>query len=175
MHTSAVAVAINKLDAVPNRVLNGRPPPLDKSLRSLPREWRATLAQLRSGFCRRLKSYKSMLDPTVSASCPDCQTDVHSTSHLFECASFPSTLYSIDLWVNPIHVANFLSRIPSFSDLPPVDQPSTPLNPRPIIGPLPQAVPPPPPPPPPPSGRHFPSPSSSGTAASFPGFIYGLH
>ena len=89
LHTSAVAVAIRDLDACPNRVLGCRPPTVDDSEKALPRCWRATLSQLRSGFCRSLKSYEAVLQNT-DASCPDCHLEAHSTAHLFVCPSFPS-------------------------------------------------------------------------------------
>ena len=57
LHTSAVAVAIHKMDANPNRVINARPPAIHGSESNLPRHWRTTLSQLRSGFCRALNSY----------------------------------------------------------------------------------------------------------------------
>ena len=62
LHTSAVAVAISKMDSNPNRVLKTRPPPIHGSEQSLPRHWRTTLSQLRSGFCRALCSYRSVVD-----------------------------------------------------------------------------------------------------------------
>ena len=62
LHTDAVTAAIQKLDENPNRVLNARPPPVHQSEGELPRHWRTTLSQLRSGFCCQLNNYKSMLD-----------------------------------------------------------------------------------------------------------------
>ena len=50
LHTSAVAVSINKSDSNSNRVLGARPPAIDDAEKSLP----STLCQLRSGFCRLL-------------------------------------------------------------------------------------------------------------------------
>ena len=56
LHTKIVAETINSLGV--NRVLNRRPPLIDKSEVSLPRIVRVTLSQLRSGFCARLKSFQ---------------------------------------------------------------------------------------------------------------------
>ena len=120
LHTSAVAVAVNNMDSNPNRVILARPPAIHSSEAKLPRHWRSALSQLRSGFCRCLNSYRAVLDPTTSTLCPDCNADNHSVRHLFECATFPTTLLEVDLWSNPLHVARFLSLLPSFSHLPPV-------------------------------------------------------
>ena len=136
------------MDENPNRVLNARPPPLCDSEKSLPQVWRATLSQLRSGFCRLLKSYDSLVKNNDNDRCPECLVESHTTAHLFECPAAPSQLYKIDLWSNPIHAASFLSRLSSFSALPRVAPPDAPLAPRPIVVPL---RPPPAPPPPSPS------------------------
>ena len=112
LHTSAVAVAVHKLDARPNRVLNARPPEVHRSITSLPRHWKTTLSQLRSGFCRSLNSYRAVVDLNTPSSCPDCLSAEHTPSHLFECPVFPTTLYVIDIWSNPFHAAHFLSRFP---------------------------------------------------------------
>ena len=155
LHTSAVAVAIDEMDSNPNRVLGARPPDVNtESEKALPREWRTTLCRLRSGFCKRLKSYEKLLGNTADDRCPECATESHTTEHLFECPAAPSPYYKIDLWTNPQHAAKFLSRLSSFNDLPPVSTPSDDLAPRPILVPLPRPPPRPPrapPPPPPPS------------------------
>ena len=43
-------------------MLDGRPPPISNSEKELTRKERSTLAQLRSGYCRLLGSYKSRGD-----------------------------------------------------------------------------------------------------------------
>ena len=142
LHTSAVAVSVNKLDAKPNRVLGTRPPPVDESERALPRPWRSTLCQLRSGFCRSLGSFMAVLndgDPTY----PECGVEPQTTGHLFNCGANPLPCEVVDLWCNPLHAAHSLSLLPSFSHLPSVSAPSSPWLPRPVLRP-------PPPPPPPP-------------------------
>ena len=151
-HTSAVAVAVREMDANPNRVLNARSPPVDDSERSLPRHWRSTLTQLRSGFCRCLRSYKAVVDQSGPTVCPECSVADQTVDHLFECTSQPTTLYKLDLSVNPVHAVHFLSRLSSFSHLPRIPAPSSALNPHPVLH---RVLPPPPPPPsPPPSLRH---------------------
>ena len=43
LHTSAVAVAVNQMDANPNRVFDSRPPTIYVSEKYFPRHWRLTL------------------------------------------------------------------------------------------------------------------------------------
>jgi len=63
LHTQAVIEAISNY--TPNRVL-GTPPPDISPLESfLPRSVRTTLAQLRSGHCRLLKSYMARVTTGV--------------------------------------------------------------------------------------------------------------
>ena len=133
LHTAAVAEAIIGMDAKPNRVLGARPPPVDSSVTDLPRHWRSTLSQLRSGFCRCLRSYRAVVDQSGPSSCPECDAAEHTIEHLFQCASFPTTLYRLDLWINPLHAAYFLSHLPSFSHLPSLSPPSSPLKPHPVL------------------------------------------
>ena len=71
LHTSAVESSIRKLDAKPNRVLGSRPPPIHATSKSLPRPWRSTVSQFRSGWCRCLKSYGALLDNNVDNNCPE--------------------------------------------------------------------------------------------------------
>ena len=54
------AMAVSK----DNRVLGARPPLVDPSERSLPRETRTTLAQLRSGFSNILQNYRARIIPS---------------------------------------------------------------------------------------------------------------
>jgi len=106
LHTQAVTEAISNY--TPNRVL-GTPPPDISLLESfLPRPVRTTLAQLRSGHCRLLKSYMSRITG-VSDVCPECGVAPHSVEHLFNCSAHPSHLTVQDLWDNPAEVADFLN------------------------------------------------------------------
>ncbi|KAI5718737.1 hypothetical protein M8J77_026043 [Diaphorina citri] len=77
--------------------------------KQLPRETRAKLAQLRSGFSKLLNSYLSRVDPVVRDECPLCQESPHNTSHLFNCSENPTNLTPVDLWNSPIKVAEFLN------------------------------------------------------------------
>uniref|UniRef100_A0A8D8WGE2 Uncharacterized protein n=2 Tax=Cacopsylla melanoneura TaxID=428564 RepID=A0A8D8WGE2_9HEMI len=93
----------------PNRVLGINPPPeISEEEKQLSRSTRVTLAQLRSGWCNRLQSYKSRIDPTVDDKCPTCNTAEHTVQHLFQCPAKPTTLTPESLWTNPVGVAAFM-------------------------------------------------------------------
>ena len=116
IHTDIVSDAISRL--APNRILNCAPPVIDNKENYLPRITRATLAQLRSGFCSRLNDYQFKIGERPNDLCPECGTVTHSSQHLFECPSFPTNLSVEDLWTNTWAVASFLSTLPSFDFLP---------------------------------------------------------
>ena len=107
LHTTIVTKTIDSLR--PNVILGGRPPPTDKSEKQLSRHQRTTLAQLGSGRCRLLHSYRHRLEPAVSNTCPDCGIGPHDVHHLFHCAAHPTTLQPTDLWQNPVKGADFLT------------------------------------------------------------------
>ncbi len=92
----------------PNIVLGGYPPPVAPEEKALPRTTRATLAQLRSGWCRMLNHYMSRLDGSISDACPDCGSSPHDTSHLFNCPAKPTLLTPRELWTRPVDAARFL-------------------------------------------------------------------
>ena len=106
IHTSNVTKSINSM--APNKVLLSRPPAIDKSELKLPRQTRATLSQLRSGYSNYLTSYKARIDTTVQDKCPYCDYS-HTTTHLFSCANNPTTLNVRDLWNQPVKAARFLN------------------------------------------------------------------
>ena len=60
LHTAAVVKAVQCHER--NVVLDGRPLPISNSEKELTRKERSTLAQLRSGYCRLLGSYKSRIN-----------------------------------------------------------------------------------------------------------------
>ena len=124
IHTNAVTSAIN--NQAPNRVLGTRPPQISKQERRLPRVTRSVLSQLRSGFCSKLRDFQFRLGSTTSSACPECHLDEHTVAHLFDCPRHPTPLSPIDLWASPSDVAAFLSRLPSFSDIPPPPPPPPP-------------------------------------------------
>ena len=126
LHTSAVASTLAARP--PNRVLSSVPPPIAEEELSLPRPYRSTLSQLRSGFCPALNSYQAVIDRDRSNLCPSCRTSPHTTSHLFTCESHPTDLGVRDLWDRPCLTMEFISSLPMFSFLPPLIRP--PQSPR---------------------------------------------
>ena len=67
-------------------------------------------------YCRTNKSpllvsyLFSIGDPRhPSPLCPLCLMHDHTSSHLFECKSLPTSLSSLDLWTNPDKVEPFLA------------------------------------------------------------------
>ena len=81
LHTSAVQKVI--ANQVPNKVLNRRPPEINKTELTLSRRASSNLAQLRSGYSRKLKSYLHRLDENIEDKCPICSNSPHTTTHLF--------------------------------------------------------------------------------------------
>ena len=75
-----------------NVVLDGRPPSTSSSEKDLTRQERSSHAQLRSGYCRLLGSYKSRIKKDASLNvCPDCGTTPHD---VLCCLPTPMTLAS---------------------------------------------------------------------------------
>ena len=106
VHTESVQKCLNAYQ--PNRVLQEKPPEVNKLEEKLPRNVRVELSRLRSGFSRRLNSYLNRLDENVNNSCPDCASSPHDAIHLFNCPSNPTNLTVANLWTKPLEVANFL-------------------------------------------------------------------
>ena len=122
IHTKVVQDAIRK--APPNRVLRTAAPEINPEETTLPRVYRTTLSQLRSGHCKALNEYRRNIGLTHDRTCPDCGSGAtHSTSHLFACAAHPTDLVVRDLWDRPALAARFLSTVPSFHYLPPLPPP----------------------------------------------------
>ena len=67
------------------KVLDDYPPPINDEETLLKRSQRTTLSQLRSRYCRLLRSYKHRLDDEMEDSCPECRTSPHDVRHLFNC------------------------------------------------------------------------------------------
>ena len=65
IHSDAVLATVASLG--PNPLLGERPPPVDKSEKSLPRSQRCALAQLRSGYCRLLRDYQHRVGRALDA------------------------------------------------------------------------------------------------------------
>ena len=78
-------------------MLDGRPLPKSKSEKELTRKEWSTLAQLRSGYCGLLGSYKSRIKKDANLGvCAYCGTTPHDVKHLFVCLAHPTTLIPSD-------------------------------------------------------------------------------
>ncbi|KAI5707949.1 hypothetical protein M8J77_013260 [Diaphorina citri] len=107
IHTNIVNDAIEGY--MSNRVLGTNVvPDIDSAEMSLPRSTRATLAQLRSGWCKLLQHYMARIDPSVPDRCPRCSGSPHDVHHLFNCPDLPTILDPTALWTNPVEVAQLL-------------------------------------------------------------------
>ena len=95
----------------PNKILQTTAPEVDSSELSLPRDKRCILAQLRTGKSSFLLSYLNNYFPSTYPSplCPACNLFPHDVFHLFDCNHFPTSLTPIDLWNNPVDVAELLT------------------------------------------------------------------
>ena len=92
IHTDAVNKAVK--DQKKNIVLDDLPHSINDSERDITRKERATLAQLRSGYCKLLGSYKSGIKKDASLDvCADCGKTPHDVKHLFACPAHPTTLF----------------------------------------------------------------------------------
>ena len=108
LHTAAVVNVVQCHEM--NVVLDGRPPPISNSEKKLTRKERSTLAQLRSGYCRLLGSYKSRIKKDVNLDVwADCGTTPHDVKHLLVCPAHPTTLIPSDLWSRPTDALRELS------------------------------------------------------------------
>ena len=108
LHTMAVNQAVTSLGR--NVLLDDRPPPIKISEKELTQKERTTLAQLRSGHCRLLGSYKSRISKDVSLDvCADCGKTPHDVKHLFNCPAHPTTMTPSDLWNRPVDAIRELS------------------------------------------------------------------
>ena len=101
IHTDAVNKAIK--DRKKNLVLDDLPHPINDSEKDITRKERTTLAQLRSGHCKLLGSYKSRIKKDASLNvCADCGRTPHDCKHFFVCPAHPTTLIPSDLWSKPV-------------------------------------------------------------------------
>ena len=152
-----------------NPVIGQQPPPISASNSRLPRQTQRILSQLRSGYSNKLASYRHRVGQAASDLCPDCLQAPQDTAHLFACSANPTALRPLDLWINPVTTATFLSSTSSFSDLGLV-RPALLASPPPLPPPPPllPSSPPPPPEPPPPS----PSLSPISSASLSPSFSF---
>ena len=103
IHTKAVNQAVNSQRR--NVVLDDRPPLINISEKELTRKERTTFAQLRSGHCRLLGSYKSRIKKNAILNiCADCVKTQHDVKHLFNCLAHPTILTLSDLRSRPMDI-----------------------------------------------------------------------
>ena len=96
VHTNEVKDALDNRDN--NKVLDEPAPKLSKDELRLPRGTRRTLGQLRSGYSQFLQSYLHRLDESTPETCPQCNSETHTTGHLFRCSANPTTITPHALW-----------------------------------------------------------------------------
>ena len=120
LHTECVSSVLRGYPD--NPVLCARTPDIDPSEELLPRAYRTTLSQLRSGYSKHLMSFKHIIGDAPSPLCPSCGEEEHTTCHLFDCSSHPTELVARDLWERPGRVAQYLESLPYF-DLPALARP----------------------------------------------------
>ena len=68
-----------------------------------------TPAQLHSGHCWLLNSYKALITSGISNVRPECGVAPHAVEHVFNCQSHPMQLTVHDLWDNPATVTDLLN------------------------------------------------------------------
>ena len=128
IHTRAVRAAIGSRR--PNGVLSDSAPDVDVAEMDLPRGTRTSLAQLRSGYCSALNSFKNRIGTSPTALCPCCRQAEHTTQHLFSCPAHPTSLSPLDLWLRPRETADYLIDWSCFDRIPrersPPEPPPTP-------------------------------------------------
>ena len=108
IHTMAVNQAVTSPRK--NVVLDDRPPLTNISEKELTRRERTTLAQLRSGHCRLIGSYKSRISEDASLDiCAYCGKTPHDVKHLYYCPDYPTTMTPLDLWNRPVDAIRQLS------------------------------------------------------------------
>ena len=91
-------------------MLDGRPPTVSNSEKELTRKEHSILAQLRSGYCRLMGSYKSRIKKDASLDVgADCGMAPHDVKHLFVCPAHPTTLIPSDIWSRPTDAVRQLS------------------------------------------------------------------
>ena len=129
LHSEAVDRVVGSFQ--PNQVLGTEPPPVAVEELLLPRPFRSTLSQLRSGYCSALNSYLERVGRAPNSLCPSCHSSPHTTAHIFSCPAHPTALSPRDLWVRPGLTSIFLSSLPFFNlpALPPPPPEPPPLPP----------------------------------------------
>ena len=96
IHTDSVNKAVN--DQKKNIVLDDLHHPINESEKHLTMNERFTFVQLRSGYCRFLGSYKSIIKDGRLQVCANCDKTPLDVKYLFACPAHPTTLIPSDLW-----------------------------------------------------------------------------
>ncbi|MGK2940486.1 MAG: reverse transcriptase domain-containing protein [Immundisolibacter sp.] len=109
LHTSSVQNYLTTRNN--NKIINQQAPDINKAEETLPRQARRRLAQLRTGKCPLLQTYKHKIDPLTHNSplCPLCKNTEHTTQHLFTCTHINTQLTPLDLWRDPVGAAGLLA------------------------------------------------------------------
>ena len=105
LHTSAVQKVIE--NQIPNKVLNRRPPEINKTESTLSRRARSNLAQLRSGYSRKLNSYLHRLDKNIEDKCPTCSTSPTPRPTFLTATTNPPSLMWKASGQGPARLLNF--------------------------------------------------------------------
>ena len=93
-------------------MLDGRSPPISNSEKELTRKEHSILAQLRSGYCRLLGSFKRRIKKDASLDvCAVCGMTPRDVNHLFVCPAHPTTLIPSDLWSRPTDAVRELGHL----------------------------------------------------------------
>ena len=130
IHTTAVTRHLANRDR--NKVPLRPAPSISASEASLPRHFRTTLCQLRSGYCSRVNTYRKTIGTSDSEICPECGIEPHTMAHIFCCPEAPTDLAVEGLWRRPVEVAQHLTSMSAFADLPALEmRDSSPLSPEP--------------------------------------------
>ena len=95
-----VNVMKRKTDYKP--IIYGLIHPINDSEKDPTRKERAILAQLRSGYCKLLDSYKSRIKKDTSRRMCRLRQDAHDVKHIFACQAHPTTLVPSELWSKPV-------------------------------------------------------------------------
>ena len=109
-HTTSVENYLNSQED--NELISSKPPVINPEDESLPRGIHCTLAQLGDDKSPFLYSYLNKIDPQNHPSplCPLCKTDIQYTKQLFSCIYIKTHLKPLDLWNEPVVVAELLQQ-----------------------------------------------------------------
>jgi len=109
-HTTAVENYLNSQED--NELILAKPPVINPEDESLPRGINRTLSQLRDDRSPFLHAYLNKIDPQNHPSplCPLCKADIHNTKHLFSRIYIKTHLKPLDLWNEPVAVAELLQQ-----------------------------------------------------------------